>query len=295
MLIILSISLLTNQIAPNSPLHQIHDRWKVNIICDTTSSDAVTRINADNADDAINKFANQTSRRIEKLNNIYILRKKSYIEPKHTINSAKIIDNYQFIIHNPTISLIQTFRFVSENCTVNSISRAFKEKGYQLKHEGNLSTRSVQIYIENKTLPEIVEALAYCINATPEIVLRQTPAQIELETLGIPDAFAARYLASRSLYDQVESLLTPEQKAARASGTFVELPFQQLPIELRSSAENYLKIAYAQSQVSIPGVIPEPNWGASGSFALRFPPPGNGPIGLLGALIRTSDGHEYCF
>ncbi|MCX6366818.1 MAG: hypothetical protein NTX57_08920, partial [Armatimonadetes bacterium] len=134
----------------------------------------------------------------------------------------------------------------------------------------------------------------YCINSSPEIILKQSPAQIEAESLGLSDEDSRRYIASKEIYDELSKLLTEKQKDTVASGQFFEFSLKNLSEDMKESVSNYIKMAYQQTS-QLTSVLPPLNMNMMGSFALRFRPPGSGPQALLGVMITGPDGSGYCF
>ena len=303
-LIVLSPIQNPKQIGPelHTTLNQVATKFGINIVCDAFISDIfVPDYDTSSADNAILDIAKKSGRVFENLNGVYILRKKSAnrLRKSEFLNQTTEITPVNNIINLTTIenqnAVEKRYSLFTNKIKTGSLGRLIQNKTKQpIRISPELANRSVYVFIKNRTLPEIFESISYCINSSPEIILKQNPAQMEAESLGLGDEESRRYIASKEIYDELSPLLTEKQKDAVASGQFFEFSLKNLPQNMKESVSDYIKMAYRQTSQLV-SVLPPLNIDMMSNFALRFRPTGSGPQALLGVMITGPDGSGYCF
>lgn len=297
-------ALLSSQTPPlTATLQSLATKWKISIVCDAFQNDFAPPVSeAPSAEAALQDFTQKTNRTVTLVSTIYVLRRKQASEwrkaeafappPAEPINPSRPL---RFSKAAPSmVEAPPRYVLSASAIPAGELARAVSTRTKQsIRVSPELTGRRVYVEAHEKSLVELFDALAFCINATPDITVRQTPAQAEAEALGLSDADAYRYALSKELYDQLIGTLTDKEKMAIAGGEFLELPMSRLPSALRDQALDYLKLAFDQMKSVITDA--EINWNNSSSFALKFRPEGNGPRSLLGAMVIGNNGIHYNF
>ena len=297
-------ALISSQTTPfTATLQSLATKWKISLVCDAFQNDmAPPVIEAPSAEAALQDFAQKTNRTVTMVSTIYVLKRKQASQsrkaeafappPPEPINPSRQLN---FAKAPPTMTVSPPRYFLSASAIpAGELARALSTRTKQsIRVSPELTGRRVYVEAHEKSLVELFDALAFCVNATPDITVRQTPAQAEAEALGLSDADAYRYALSKELYDSLIGTLTDKEKTAIAGGEFMEMPLSRLPSALRDQALDYLKLAFDQMKSVLTDA--EINWSNSSDFALRFRPEGNGPKSLLGVMVIGSDGRRYCF
>jgi hypothetical protein len=305
-------------------LNEFFEKYpQANIVCDLFYSEKLPKefnFRRDaSMEEAIEALAKATGRSVEKKNNIFILHLKSsaelYVNQNKAIasgisvpqrnESSVLIKKYTSPqkIDAPLQTLespIVYYSLLTESggpASLSTLARTIsRETDYPIRVASNIVKRRVILRIANGTIPEIMEAVSYCVNVRPEILLSQSAAQSTLEALkeqyGID---ALRVKPSDDLYKALTDTLSPEQKEKfkekLANGEFVEWPLKNMPADLQGKAVDYFNLARSIDGENLSFT---PNWSKMNNFSLRFSPE-NAQNRFLGVKIIGNDGVVYCF
>ena len=179
--------------------------------------------------------------------------------------------------------------------TVARLATALETVHWTVHVDRNVSARRVNIYAKNVSPSAILGAVAYLVNASEEVTIKATDAQIAAENydgLPLPDATRKRLGLSDALRPDMEKLLTEAQKTALGSGEYVAISLKDMPPSLQERALNYAKFAAQLDS----GVVAAPDLSKWQNFRIRFLPESAGTnYRTLGVVTVASNGTEYYF
>jgi hypothetical protein len=308
-------------------LNQFFEKYpQANVVCDLFYNENLPKefkFNRDGSmEEAIESLAKATGRSVEKKNNIFILHLKAsaefYVNQDKTIvagisvpqrnESSVLIKKHTSLqkidaplqkletLESPIVYyslLTESGGPVSLSVLARTVSR---ETDYPVRVASDISKRRVILKIAKGTIPEIMEAVSYCVNLRPEILLRQSEEQSTLEKLKAEYGIEAlRVKPSAEIYKALTDSLTPEQKQKfqekLANGEFVEWRLNTMPANIQGKVIDYLNLVntLAGKEMSL-----TPDWNKINNFGVRFSPD-NIKNPWLGVMITGSNGVVYCF
>ena len=179
--------------------------------------------------------------------------------------------------------------------TVSRLATALQDVNWTVHVDRNVSARRVNIYAKNISPSAILGAVAYLVNASEEVTLKASDAQLSAEYYDgfqFSDATRKRMGLSDALRPDMEKMLTKEQKATLGNGEYIAISFKDMPPGLQERALNYAKLA-AQLDSDL---VATPDLSKWKDFRIRFLPDTAGVNSrTLGVVTVASNGTEYFF
>ncbi len=168
------------------------------------------------------------------------------------------------------------------------------EANWDVRVSPKVSARRVNIFAKDANPSAILGAVAYLVNASEEVNLKPTDAQLAAEKYDANDfgSLGKRQGPSDALRKDVDKLLTKEQLAALQNGQYVEIPMSKMSPDLQKRALNYINM----SAQLMSDIVPTPDASKWQKFQLRYHPEKSGLAhDILGVTTVAPNGTEYSF
>jgi hypothetical protein len=156
---------------------------------------------------------------------------------------------------------------------------------WKIRISPEVKNRRLTAAITNVNPAELLAAMAFLLNAGPEVALIPSDAQ----NAAFSDAADDRMpwdKASDKLRPEIMKLLTNEEKQALQNGEKVEVSVERMPKELQTMVRDYVKMN-AQIMLKDVGEIDYARWR---EVKITFLPPRQSPNGSLGIAAPSTEG-----
>jgi hypothetical protein len=248
-------------------------------------------------DDLMREFAIKNDKLLANVDGIFLLKDKK--SPAiATINAQEM--PIQGFRRSPVLRLgdlptpAQSVSLDAPNVSLERLAETLrKEAHWEVSVSPALRSRRVFVHVSQVSVGNLLQGIGHLADAGPRILLETTAIQkaaLADADDSTPLQWKRRQRASDPLREELEKLLTPEQKERNHKGAYIRIGLSEMSPELRSKALEYIKFAVSLS-AEVFGT--ELDLSQTNQFGIRFMPPQSGLMSrILGVHVVGTDGFE---
>jgi hypothetical protein len=287
-------------------LQMISEKFSVTVVSDIYSAETLSFSANDylknSAEASLQLLSSKTRRSCEKIQGVFVLRHRKGAPARLEQNQKDYPYSWQKE-GTLTIGLSKGFSSLTANLpdykiqtdavSLQFLSKEITKSGYNVKISPDFSSQRVVIYSPEISIPNLMTAIGYLFNATPEINLKRNRFQeITEQSQGrkLPADLVARQRLSSELMSELLQNLPEEQVKDRQKGEFVEIELNELPARIQDKFREYVRFSFDISSKTMMTPLGTPDWSKLDSFKIQLKPPGVLGEDILGVGVVRTDG-----
>jgi hypothetical protein len=287
-------------------LQMISEKFSVAIVSDIYSAETLSFPPTDylksSAEASLQLLASKTRRSCEKIQGIFVLRSRAGAAARLSQNQKDYPYSWQRE-GTVTLSLSKGFGSLTTNfpdykiqtnaVSLQLLSKEITKSGYNVKISPDFSSQRVVVHSAEISIPNLMIAIGYLFNATPEINLKRNRFQEVTERAQsekLPADLVARQTFSSELMPDLLRNLSEEQIKDRQRGEFIEISLNELPSKMQDKYREYVRFSFEISSKVMTTPLGTPDWSKLDSFKIQLKPPGAPGTDILGVGVVRTDG-----
>jgi hypothetical protein len=249
-------------------------------------------------EELLREFALKNGKSLEKVDTLFVLRDQKPRAADRNATEPGVLTVRRF----PALALgdlptpAQSVSLSAPNASLEQVAETLRKTAlWDVQVASALRGRRVFLQVSQVSVGDLLQGLGRLADAGPRVLLETTSIQKAMQAdaeNSTPEKWKRRMRASEALREDVEKLLTPEQKEKNGKGEYVRIGLSEMSPALREKALEYIKLAV---EISSEAFGTELDLSQVSQFGLRFCPPQAGlSWRQLGVHVVGTDGYE-CF
>ena len=247
-------------------------------------------------DELMREFATKNGKSLEKVDSLFVLRDVKPSSNKAGDAPEMSIKGFR---RSPATAIgdlptpAQNVSLDAPNVSLERLTEILrKEAHWDIQVAPALRPRRLFVHVTQMSVGDLLQGVGRLAYAGPRVLLETTAVQKAMladADDSTPEKWKRRMHASDALREELEKMLTPEQKERNLKGEYIRIGLSEMPPELRSKALDYIKFAVGLSEA----FGTELDLTQISQFGVRFRPPTNSLSWReLGVHVVGTDGYE---